>query len=102
MHFNYSVFFVVHKNKRFYYLYRAMQSTCHSNVNTVHDCLSIKGLEIATQNYIQEIDATVVHTARRPFHEGDFSLFLNFFFSPYIILPLCPPCSLLGYFSVSC
>lgn len=54
-----------------------MQSTCHSNVNTVHDCLSIKGLEIDTQNYIQEIDVIVVHIVKQHFHEGD-SIFAHF------------------------
>lgn len=59
-------------------VFRAMRSTCHSNANIVHDCSSTRGHGIDIQNYIQAIDATVVHTANPHFHEGDFSIVLLF------------------------
>lgn len=51
---------------------RAMQSICHSNVTTVHDCSSTRGQEIDTPNCIRATVGIVVHTVRPHFREGKF------------------------------
>lgn len=57
-------------------VFRAMRSTCHSNVIIVHDCSSTRGHGIDTQNYIRAIDVTDAHIVNLHSQEGEF-LFLN-------------------------
>lgn len=64
----------------FLIVFSHMPSICHSSVNTAHDCSSTKGHGIGTQNYIQAIDAIVVHIVNLHFHEGDLVVNLVVYF----------------------
>lgn len=64
----------------FLIVFSHMPNICHSSVNTAHDCSSTKGHGIGTQNYIQAIDAIVVHIVNLHFHEGDLVVNLVIYF----------------------